>query len=34
MTIAPDQMLLQYMAAVTGIFASRMNGEMISQTPV
>ena len=33
MTMAPDQMLLQYMAAVTGTVASRMNGEMISQTP-
>jgi hypothetical protein len=33
MMMAPDQMLLQYIAAVMETFASRMNGEMISQTP-
>jgi hypothetical protein len=34
MMTAPDQILLEYTAAVTGTFASRMDGGMISQVPL
>lgn len=34
MTMDTDQLLLQYIATLMASFASRMDGEMISQTPV